>query len=1658
MHGGGVGDVTVAELLQSWVPPETRLADALERVGTLIGTQELQRALRSVPPHAAALTAGDGVAAASLAGEKFLKALASEYAFLSFPKGDTAKLTNVARVLLSSDTFDPELEKFLGATLAARKVFMPFLALLLWARGIPAASSLLLPVLRSVMCTGDYAVSLPAILCWLRPGESFGRLTHEQQIELLVEELGKRGVCVSREAEASESSESAAVRYTVRVKWEEEAESCKKGVTLPGFYAIVTGEGKKFVAREKLSKKTQRAHFTLSPVNMKMWMHEVRHLLRFRPPYADVLPGDFLAKVTFCEGWIPLSEMCRVLATRSAETRALVPSEGALQQLLENHDHFQRYEVGVCEVAGGAFTGQLCARALYAHVGASSLCTRIFERFATVKDPSACPTYAWASLQDKKQLDRGLRKGPYILHENLRFVQVFPAESLAEFSCYQRETPLEAQYDEKLGVDKPLCFLEFCLRAAVRDEKMEVLQSPQRGEAAVHWYVFSDRKEDPDEENLQVPRYYFTGRVATLRRGVPGDAAHGDETTTTAQEASPPGMAFGWRGFLKNVEPVGFSEEEVRSIFGSDRTDAHRDDGGDAAAATQEEEFVISSGVSVTAPLDTEAARSTVLSFVQNSDLLVTRVTFPRRPPGGGLFFNRQKTLTEFKAWLVELGLVYRSPAAAEGALEEVYEIRKRGRWSQDFIDGIAKELELEDIPDRELLLRAVTRECESKEMNYETLEFLGDAVVDFVVAFDSFLLGEPWKLHVVREVCCNEVFAHLIPASLSATLAQIYPSLSTKVRADMMEAIMGAVYRSQMGLDRVRQQLRHFFSRIPAALAMGVEEQDTRTLLEQAAAACPYLRDDAELLEERYKYACLALIDEGSAAEFVSSVAHSPASCCMSHYASTPFKRIQDKEYATHFTTGSIFSYRRIPSIDVPALFNRILDAFSSGATAFVNEIITGETHLTFDVDGLRVTSCGVARMIWEWFCGKFASRSAMLLLDCSGMSVVTKKMKRSCHIHFPQAVTSLERVLSLTDDLRRHIVGRLAFETHLGDVLGFRGREGSAEPAAVIGQIVFATAYAMMCLPRERDIICSDPFLEYLDLRSMLCLGGTCAAVRHRVFAYLTALAKPPAGAAGLRKLVPNCYFFAQSDGSSDQYVLMKVCWASKDAAGVVGNFMWCPVSRLVELSEEQLGVVESVERVVDGKAMKPKEFFLGQVTPLREKSFFAPAFWFRVIDQALVESRKLRMYLNDKYDMVYGKEYRPLFLDSVFHVQGTMRAVRPDKGVPCGVVRAPTDALSEEKMDEYPVEMAHASVLRLTSLRCPEYRDVQGLRRHAWWDGCDDDAHLGDFDSIRAVDDRLKSFEDYQTHGGVPGDGWEVWLNATCGIVIVGAATSQGSDAVKTAALQPAYWTFAKKTRQARLLVAGEVMLAVGPCETLQQALEQRRGMETMARHLVPSITMKELPIDPRWLTAYAEDVFPLFLGPRKKPAAHAAEHAETAGPPRDTAPTTSAGRSILRGLSEKKKEEKKEEQEEEQRAAAAPNSGPSTTLRPPPGRKVRLLLDNWDGSGRCTGQVYAAIVAAFRGPYRASLFVTAEKGLFAFLSQRFPCVVSPQYFTSSPVKKFGFVAHNLFDYVFVVDRSAEPYSNGDLLAAMWRSLAVGTGRMYASSEDIRKCLLL
>ncbi|ORC89275.1 putative RNase III domain protein [Trypanosoma theileri] len=1450
------GEGTVSEVLCAWFPSESSLLDDLRKVQNLIASEQLQSLLRHSAPHASELRNRDGLPMASLVGEKTTKALASEYAYIFCPTGDTAKLTNVTRVLISSEFFDPALMHYLGPALSHRKPFMSFLALVVWAGGIRLASSILLPLFKFALEGGKYAIDMPAVLCSLRPGMEFSKLGPDELISLILGELEKRHVYVKKNLDGTNGADKTE-RYTISVHYGDKQELCKEGVSLRDYYRIVVEEGKKL--QNDIHRVRSMKGESYSQPNWKMWMHDIRAILRFRAPYKDLFECGFLDKVTSCNCWVPLREIRCLLSRNRKATYGEPPSEEELQELLEQHDHFQRFQVGVCEVVDSPFSGQLCARALYAHSVTEPLYERTFSAFEEVEKTDACPVHAWFPVANQKEIQKIVRDESYMLYQTA-FFSVFSSASLSEFDKYRRRTPLDEQYDEKLSGTSPVFFLEFCLHAAVRSEQMKVLEVPLRGGCGAQWKVFPRRHGNPEDGTPSVDAYYFTGRVATLECPSVGEDSH----AFSQEDKFDPKISLFLP--LAHLEPRKFTPEERQRIFRNDR-DAGNDDKVDTSWGVE------SSFESVTVDvkqirLNMEAAERQVLDLVEDPSAWSTLVSFPKKNDSGIGYYNRQNDIKAFKKWIVSLGLLlerYRGTAGTGDNLDhtdcvgeeiEVYEIRKRCKWTFEEVQSIAEELKLTDVVELRLLQQALTRECECENtaLSYEILEFIGDAMLDFLVSFDSFLLGKPWNNQVCTQVCCNEVLARLLPHRVSAKLGNCYKDLPYKVKADMVEAIVGAVYRSKKGLDAVRGLLRCLFANLLTNIANTPDVECERDPIRIAMGACPYLDARSETLEQLYRFNCLSLIDEDIAVEYACCV---PQFDCgkQSHSALTPFSRIQDKPFATHFTTGVAYSYRHITSIDAPALFNRILSTFGRKSIAFVNEIITEDTHLVIDFDGRDVFQLGILNLIYNWFKDRYRSKSSLLLLNCSGKSVVTGKIKKSYHIHFPQAVIRLSDLQDRMKDMRRYILQHLNHNTLIGDIVGFTYGNAETTRNTIIGQVVFTTDY----VAQELNIMggsAAKRIWEFMDARSLMKMAATCKLLRESVFSYLAYISKDLGTLASVFE-VSREFIITSEDNSNDPYLVVRALWHSEDTPHGPNKLFLLPKESVSIIKEDSGEIKDAGMRKVGDKVLTVKEFYNDCVTTQRQNSLFTYAFWKRVIDDALAESKKLRMYLNDKYDMKYGQEYRPLFLDTVIRPGGEACQVMRNTTVQCFNVAPGEESQGDHITNDGKCEIAHASMLRLLALRCPEYRDVHGLLRSAWTDRNNANETLCGLGGLTGRDDRLPSFAAYPSRVAAPCDNWELWR---------GGVAELDTGAGKTGALVPLYWTHSPP----RAHVGGAVVLSAGGSPSLLDALNPATGgtgMTAMARLFTPSVTVANDEVQAAWLTSYAENVLPLFLVLRK-----------------------------------------------------------------------------------------------------------------------------------------------------------------------------------------------
>nr|AOA52372.1 dicer 1 [Crithidia acanthocephali] len=581
----------------------------------------------------------------------------------------------------------------------------------------------------------------------------------------------------------------------------------------------------------------------------------------------------------------------------------------------------------------------------------------------------------------------------------------------------------------------------------------------------------------------------------------------------------------------------------------------------------------------------------------------------------------------------------------------ELMEFRKHVTWSVRDLDHILSELQLsvKDVP-YVTLTTALTRECEDRRENYELLEFIGDAVMDFLVVADACLLSSAgyqqrqqqegkWSVEASRVglpprcwvdadqplfatmadnitslLCRNRVIAELLPPTVARHFSDaLYPNLAFKVRADVFEALIGAAYRSGTGLDRIRVLLRRLFSFLPAAVrAATAAEADCAAELRVALQSCPYLLEADHLcVEAMLRYRTTELLervpalrerDEAAVRAVESEVGVN------THVAASRLPRIQAKDYATMFTTGTAtgYAYRRLFAFDTVRVHNRILHLFSQRSIGFVNEIFTDVIHLVLDIDKVAIRSWGLLQILWDWYKDRYRCPAGVLALDCSGhtMSAEGPKWKDSCHFHFPQVTVGVETWDRLVTDVRAAVVTALTEkETRLRDTFAAHAHE--YHPWLSRRTLLKAVK---ACGGEARPHLWS-----YCDSESLLQLGGTSRGVRLSVLEHVAYVTRTLDGTAA----------FAGIDSAADIFI---------------GDVT----------ADEELVVVEH----------EPTRHRL--ILPLRwiascradpSKSVFKPVeTWDAVIDQELAQSRKLRLYLNDKCDTIYGVEKRPLVLDTL------------------------------------------------------------------------------------------------------------------------------------------------------------------------------------------------------------------------------------------------------------------------------------------------------------------------------------------------------------------------------------------------------------------------
>ena len=638
--------------------------------------------------------------------------------------------------------------------------------------------------------------------------------------------------------------------------------------------------------------------------------------------------------------------------------------------------------------------------------------------------------------------------------------------------------------------------------------------------------------------------------------------------------------------------------------------------------------------------------------------------------------------------------------------------------------------------------------------------------------------------------------------------------------------------------------------------------------------------------------------------------------------------------------------------------MHNRILSLFHSGRVAYVNETLGTILPLTFDIDGTGVLSFGLAELIAEWARTKFGPHGSMgVVLDCSGKSVVTKKMKRSCHVHFPQITMSVDDLRLATIDLRSYIVkrmGRFGLTALPGKLV--KSTIASLSPTSfmscsnqklVVARIVcsfqlltFRCEEEGIKLPdasrndRQEGGDGTNILFSYLSVFDLVVLTGVSRRWRRQALTQvLRDVVRPPRYLIEMLPITdPNrAQLLELSTGARDSkwseeeeafllathtlqhYVLARPLVGPQFSTFTpltqpdpLASLFLLPINALFVITESSQ-IKEYLEQVVQpslvaigARKLKEKEYFEDIVRPLLEQDNFGLMAWTKFIDPGLCESKKLRMYLCDKFDTVYKQEFRPLLqfalLKPIDRPRG--RSGSPPRHHTAAAVEATVAALRPQASSSVASgriihvsrdrpTIPHASMLRLTSLRSPVYNDVGGNTYEAW-----------DPQSV-PVSPKLASFEELRSMGRSKSasSDWGLFTGSTMIIAPSGNSGPTGGDGgssftvasvsnnkvARHAALYPSWWSFRRdgllQSGVARFFVAGELF---GEVSGMDFSSCVHEGLKVIANEVTPHVNIEG---DWRMPSTATDDFLPMFTelkGLRRGPQAITAS---------STAPATS-----------------------------------------------------------------------------------------------------------------------------------------------------------------------
>nr|AOA52370.1 dicer 1 [Angomonas deanei] len=1257
----------------------------------------------------------------------------------------------------------------------------------------------------------------------------------------------------------------------------------------------------------------------MTPSDMGMIARTIKKILRLDDPYDTYLQKegyweDILSPDN--EGWIPLSVVKMCLQSKMDHVNLPFESNDFLVPFLTNHDNLSRFELGKCDCPNSRFRNQQCARAVYAHM---SLNLHIY-RYIICKPPHRLqshtpspdvPHYAWF-LCEHERVKAFMKREHYALY-GIPFVQCMSTESVWDCWNYKVTTSQAEQLDEKLYSSK-VYFVEVDLHSIVQDANIDIYRRQNLNSSNYFWYIFpkyfveeggltveegddSDGKEAETQTKV-LPQHHLTGRFAILGDDKCKEGAIRVFKNTISDDDFMQCHLYREEAAMSDISRARGTPYEFSNW---------KEEDGDAAqtntvmytfaldAATRRDLLegrvnttslaVVDGPLDASTEIDTDGIKSEIKKFLADAERVVLQISVPLKDTNGNNIKNRSEAIKKIKEWAEGQDLVWRrSGTSADETVPErsesnsYFEVQKRSGWTKTELLTVVEEIGLPEMKSHlDRIKEAVTRHCENSQENYETMEFVGDAVLDLIAVVDTFLANFLFKCKVEKSVVTdllnNDVLGHLLPRSVDTHLEKMYgASIQWKTKADMLEALIGAAYYSKIGLDSIRKLLFNRFALLGDNVG-GPHHLDSTTgelkeVLQVARKRCVYTKVRYEDLEQHHQFKCFQVIEIPLCEKYFPEDDNSRKNFS-THRAAVRLPRVQAKQYATHFTTGPMYSYRRVPSLDTPVLLNRILSQHKTGEVAYINEVILPRTHVVVDFDGKDIRSHDILRYFRDWYTHKFGCDAAMLIVDCTGLSVVTKKMKHSCHVHFPQITVNLERLEAIQCDLRQYITAAMR------NIHGRASRmlEGRPEGLVPRQQVFFSSRFVSRVV-RERRWQPKRGMWGFCSVEDLLEASKTCRLWYQSVFEHMASLCQE--GPDELVRLfqVPEKNVFVGPVGRQQggHWVVFK-----EGEETYLLPDEWC-------------------------KPHKEGQKVLGykvDLTDTDDKKYYAESTWAEVIDSSLVMSKKLRMYLCDKCDTVYGEERRTLVLDTVSFPSRDVRVRRPYRYVPenellqrkrMAAVQIEKDLKKASRDDtndgdlwsegelqkevdpeegEYPVQVAHSSTLRMTSLRTPEFRDVSGAVHYGWTDKQPDkDTDCAEIDPA-GTDDTLPSFSALFAGAASPeyyiaADDAAVWS----GSMLLPERGMVVTEKTKATASLPSWWAPDPRTRETSFYIAGEKVFSLPGAHDLYDGVSSPDGFARLMRLFTPHIDGKGCAIYREYCSAYGGELLPMFVPFRRK----------------------------------------------------------------------------------------------------------------------------------------------------------------------------------------------